>query len=430
METTESQTHVETNRYVCGADADTIVARNLLREIAAGAAAHSNQGRMLIATLRLVAKGEGGSHKITDSRLLHDTARLFEIPTEGRDDLSIAGSLADFFAAQFAGSEAPNDILKMAPDKRQSVWHKLEIKPCGIDAAVVDLMDSTNMGVDPDYRRLIMEGLKCSIADGWGSSMIATTITDILFGSPMPTRTEDAIVGFSSEAIRRMLGGRFRGTFRPLNDAIIDGRIRGIVGIVGCSDPSAGDEHVKLATELIGNNFLVLQTGYSATACAKAGLLTPEVAIKAGDGLREFCEAIGIPPILHMGSCDGSRILLAATDVLREGGLGEDLSDLPIACISPDCMSEKAVAIGHCFVASGIDMVLGHPLCIRGCESVSRLLTEEMEGLTGGKFACEPDPEASAKLIMANIEKKRDALGINAKKERKLYDMKERRELV
>jgi len=131
-----------------------------------------------------------------------------------------------------------------------------------------------------------------------------------------------------------------------------------------------------------------------------------------------------------MGSCvDNSRILQAATNVLLEGGLGNDLSDLPVAGAAPEWMSEKAVAIGHYFVASGLYVVLGHPLYVEGSENVTRLLCEEMEGITGGKFEWEPDPVVAARKILAHLEKKRDALGINQKKERKLYDMKERREL-
>ena len=474
------------------------------------------------------------------------------------------------------------------------MWEKLEITPHGIDSAVVELMHRTHMGVDHDYRHLILGGLKCSLADGWVGSLIATAVSDILFGTPKPLRSRvnlgvisdskvniivhgheptlsemlavasideemlayakskgaaginiagicctanevlmrhgmpiagnflqqelailtgavemmivdvqcvmpslpevikcfhtrlvstseiaqtfnaeqitfdvqkgyehachlireaidnfanrdaqrvhipsesmDLVAGFSNETIFHMLGGRFRSTFRPLNDAIIDGRIRGVVGIVGCNNPKVNTDnaHVKLSQILIKNNILVLQTGCAAIACAKAGLLTPEAALaQAGDSLREVCEAVGIPPVLHMGSCvDNSRILLAATNVLHEGGLGQDLSDLPVAGAAPEWMSEKAVAIGHYFVASGIFTVLGQPLYVEGSENVTKLLTEEMEGITGGKFAWEPDPEKMAELILAHIDKKRDALGINQQRERKLYDMKERRELV
>ncbi|MCX6621688.1 MAG: anaerobic carbon-monoxide dehydrogenase catalytic subunit [Acidobacteria bacterium] len=579
---------------ICGADADTITARNLLREIAAGTAAHSDHGRMLVRTLKSVAKGTGGDYKITDPFRLRESARFFEIPTAGRDDLAVAGDLADFFMTQFAFSEEPNATLRLAPEKRQALWKKLDLQPHGIDSAVVELLHRTNMGVDHDYRHLIMGGLKCSLADGWVGSAIATVVSDILFGTPKPVRSRvnlgvlaadrvniivhgheptlsemlalasqdpalldyarahgaaginiagicctanevlmrhglpiagnflqqelaivtgavemmiidvqcvmpslaqvakcfhtklvstseiaqtvnaeqitfeaahgyahavalirsaidnyqyrdparvhipkesmELVAGFSNETIYHMLGGRFRSSFRPLNDAIIDGRIRGIAGIVGCSNPKvmADNSHVKLAEELIKRNVLVLQTGCAAIACAKAGLLVPEAALqKAGDTLREVCEAVGIPPVLHMGSCvDNSRILLAAANVLSEGGLGDDLSDLPVAGAAPEWTSEKAIAIGTYFVASGMYVVLGHPLYVEGSENVTRLLCEEMEGITGGRFEWEPDPVIAADKILAHIEKKRDALRINVKKERKLYDMKERRELV
>lgn len=578
---------------ICGADADTITARNLLREIAAGTAAHSDHGRMLVRTLKSVSKGTAGEYKIVDALRLHEAARFFDIATDGKDDLAIAGELADFFMTQFAFSEEPNLTLKLAPEKRQAVWKKLGITPNGIDSAVVELMHRTHMGVDHDYKHLILAGLKGSLADGWVGSAIATTVSDILFGTPKPVRsrvnlgvlaadkvniivhgheptlsemlaiasqseelleyarskgaqginiagicctanevlmrhglpivgnflqqelailtgavevmvidvqcvmpslsqvtkcfhtklvstseiahTGDAeqiefnvqngyeqaanlirkaidnyenrdkdrvhipnesmelVAGFSNETIFHMLGGRFRSTFRPLNDAIIDGRIRGVCGIIGCSNPKvvADHGHVTLAEELIKRNVLVLETGCAAIACAKAGLLTPECALaKAGASLREVCEAVGIPPVLHMGSCvDNSRILMAATNVLHEGGLGEDLCDLPVAGAAPEWMSEKAVAIGHYFVASGLYVVLGHPLYVEGSKNVHDFLCEEMAEVTGGRFEWEPDPVIAADKILAHIESKRDALHINTQKERKMYDMKSRREL-
>jgi carbon-monoxide dehydrogenase catalytic subunit len=243
----------------------------------------------------------------------------------------------------------------------------------------------------------------------------------------------ELVAGFSNETIYHMLGGRFRSTFRPLNDAIIDGRIRGVVGIIGCNNPKVvvDNSHVRLAEELIKRNVLVLQTGCAAIACAKAGLLVPEAALeKAGPTLREVCEAVGIPPVLHMGSCvDNSRLLMAATNLLHEGGLGEDLSDLPVAGAAPEWMSEKAVAIGHYFVASGLYVVLGHPLYVEGSDNVHQLLCEGMEKITGGRFEWEPDPVIAAAKILEHIERKRDALRINVKRERVLFDMKARREL-
>src|SRR5579863_7223629 len=139
---------------ICGADADTITARNLLREIAAGTAAHSDHGRMLVRTLKLVAQGKGGDYKIVDPGRLHEAAKFFEVATDGRDDLAIANDLADFFFTQFSWSEEPNATLKLAPEKRQALWTKLRLNPHGIDSAVVELMHRTHMGVDHDYRHL------------------------------------------------------------------------------------------------------------------------------------------------------------------------------------------------------------------------------------------------------------------------------------
>ena len=153
------------------------------------------------------------------------------------------------------------------------------------------------------------------------------------------------------------------------------------MGIVGCNNPRTKiDDYVNALTrELIKRNVLVLKTGCAAIASAKAGMLTPEAALElAGPGFREVCEAVGIPPVLHMGSCvDNSRILEAATEVVLEGGLGDDLSDLPAVGVAPEWMSEKAIAIGCYFVASGVDVILGHPFHIGGSENVTRFLNQE-----------------------------------------------------
>jgi carbon-monoxide dehydrogenase catalytic subunit len=224
-----------------------------------------------------------------------------------------------------------------------------------------------------------------------------------------------------------------RGSFRPLNDAIIQGRIKGVVGIVGCSNPKSQMDHYTntLTEELIKRDVLIVKTGCAAIASGKKGMLTPEAALeKAGSGLKEVCEAVGIPPVLHMGSCvDNSRILEAIAEIVTEGGLGDDMSDVPAVGVAPEWMSEKAIAIGSYFVASGVDVVLGHPFYISGSENVTRLLNEESKAMFGGSFHVAEDPHTAVTLIMDLINAKRDKLGINKKIERKLYDMKDRREL-
>jgi carbon-monoxide dehydrogenase catalytic subunit len=254
-------------------------------------------------------------------------------------------------------------------------------------------------------------------------------------GKPVliPSENHEMIAGFSHETINYLLGGLFRSSYRPLNDNIINGRIRGIGGVVGCNNARTTHDsaHLTMIKELIKNDVIVLTTGCAAMACGKAGLLTPEAASKyCGAGLAEVCEAVGIPPVLHMGSCvDNSRILMAATAVVKDGGLGDDISDLPAAGAAPEWMSEKAIAIGQYFVASGVFTVFGTTFPISGSEEMCKLMYEGLEDILGGKWGFEPDPEKAAQLMIAHIDKKRRALGLDKKKERVLYDMAMRREL-
>ncbi|MEA1923645.1 MAG: anaerobic carbon-monoxide dehydrogenase catalytic subunit, partial [Pseudomonadota bacterium] len=145
----------------------------------------------------------------------------------------------------------------------------------------------------------------------------------------IPQNKHIGIHGFGHESVLYHLGGTYRPSYRPLNDAIISGRIRGIAGVVGCTNPRVKHDwvHTEVVKELIKNDVIVLMTGCATIAAGKADLLTPEAARFAGPGLAEICETVGIPPVLSLGSCvDNSRILVAASAVLAEGGLGERLS--------------------------------------------------------------------------------------------------------
>jgi carbon-monoxide dehydrogenase catalytic subunit len=240
----------------------------------------------------------------------------------------------------------------------------------------------------------------------------------------------DVVVGFSHETINYMLGGRFRASYRPLNDNIINGRIRGVAAIVGCDNFTLCDDaHEIIARELIKNNVLVLATGCAATSLGRAGLVNPEAIKFCGESLAEVCETVGMPPVLHMGSCvDNSRILIAATAMVREGGLGDDISDLPAVGTAPLWMSEKAVAIGQYFVASGAQVVF-QSLPTTGSKAFHKFLLEGMMKIYGAHWNVEEDPLKIAQLMIKKIEEKRDALGINKKKERVLFDMEMRRDL-
>jgi len=249
----------------------------------------------------------------------------------------------------------------------------------------------------------------------------------------IPPETMDQVVGFSHETINYLLGGVFRASYKPLNDNIINGRIRGIAGVVGCNNARVthDEPNLILIKELIKNDVIVLVTGCSAMTCGKMGLLTPEAARQyAGEGLASVCEAVGIPPVLHMGACvDNSRILMAAAAVVKDGGLGDDISDLPAAGAALEWMSEKAIAIGHYFVASGVYTIFGTTWPTTGSEAVTKHLFEDFENTFKGKWGFEPDPLKAAKLMIEHIDKKRKALGIDKARDRVLFDMAKRREL-
>ena len=576
---------------VCGATPETIAARNFLRMIAAGTASHGDHGRTMAKFLLAVAKGEAPGYEIKDEQKLLQLALDFGVAIGERSNEEIAIDVGEIMLKEFGKQDGELLFLKRAPLKRQELWRKLGVAPEGIDKEVAEAMHRTHMGTDQDYHDLLHNGVKVALADGWGGSMIATEIHDVLFGTPSPVASQinlgvlkedevniiihghepqlaemmavvsqdpemikyakskgakginlagmcctanemlmrhgvpiagnflqqelavvtgaveamvvdvqcimqglvdtancyhtkvittdrrakiqgathmefdehnaaesakaiiktaidnfvnrgknvripsqktDMIAGFSHETINYLLGGMFRASYRPLNDNIINGRIRGVAGVVGCNNPRVThDIQLDMVKELIKNDVLVLQTGCMAMASAKAGLMVPEAAAKyAGEGLASVCETVGIPPVLHMGACiDNTRILMAATAMVKDGGLGDDLSDLPVAGAAPEWMSEKALAIGQYFVGSGVFTVFGVTWPTIGNEEVTKLLFKDMEGMYGGMWAFEPDPIKAAKLMIEHIDKQRKALGIDKARDRVLYDMEMRREL-
>ena len=249
----------------------------------------------------------------------------------------------------------------------------------------------------------------------------------------IPPHKNVQIAGFGVESVQYHLGGTFRGTYYTLNDNIINGRIRGVAGVVGCNNARTrhNENHIQVVKELIKNDVIVLTTGCNGIACAMEGLLTPDTAaVFCGPGLSEVCETVGIPPVLHLGSCvDNSRILLAATEVAKAGGLGKDISDLPAAGSAPEWMSEKAISIGQYFVSSGVYTVFGATFPTSGAPVFQEYLFEHLEKIYGGKWDFEADPIKHAQKMIAHIDAKRKALGIDKARERVLMDMADRQKL-
>ncbi|MFP5212006.1 MAG: anaerobic carbon-monoxide dehydrogenase catalytic subunit [Acidobacteriota bacterium] len=574
---------------VCGATVDTIAARNFARMVAAGGAAHTDHGMAMLDVFREVVKGNIKGYKIQDEVKLRNVAESIGIAVDGRSTADIAKDLYEELERTYTQVEGEIPFMKRVPEKTLELWRKAGIVPRGAMREIMEIMHRSHMGADQDYENIVTQCSRTALADGWGGSMVATEISDILFGTPkphvagvnmgylkedqvniivhghepllfeamivassdpanvekakaagangiqllgmccsgaevlgrhgiphagnflstepvlatgavdamavdiqcimqalpkaakcygtrffttnprariegadhitfeehhpeactnkivemaierfknrpgrvtIPNRKDLGVHGFSHEYVNYMLGGTFRGSYQPLNDNIINGRIRGVAGVVGCTNPRVKQDwvHVELVKELIKNNVLVVQTGCSQIALAKAGLMKPDAAVLAGDGLREVCETVGIPPVLSLGSCvDNSRILIACAEMVRIGGLGDSMADLPVAGAAPEFMSEKAICIGQYFVASGVYTIFGTTFPATEGTKFHELLFNGLEAQGFGKWGFTKDPYEMARMMIEHIDKKRAALGIVGERERKLFSMEDRR---
>ena len=561
----------KTKQGVCGSTLGTVAARNFARMVAAGSSAHSDHGRDLAFTLIAVGKGEAEGYRIKDVAKLLEVADYLGIPTEGKDNNQLAVEVGTLALQQFGQQRGEVIYTSRATEKRQDLWRRLDLIPRGIDREVVEIMHRTHTGVDMEVENILDQAMRASIADGWGGSMLATDISDILFGTPaplqstanlgvlknnevniivhgheptlsemivvasqdpelieyarskgaegitlagicctsnevlmrhgippagnflsqemavvtgsveamivdvqcimqalgvlvqdyhtdlittspkakipgavhiefdehhalesakeivrkaidnypnrgktrIPSEKDSLVAGFSHEYLNYMLGGELRGSFRPLNDAIIQGRIRGAAGVVGCNNAQVtqDDATLNIIRELIANDVLVVVTGCAAHAAAKYGYLSPEMMENAGKGLKEVCEAVGIPPVVHLGSCvDNSRILTVLTQMSTEGGLGEDIDDLPAVGICPEWLSEKAISIGTYCGASGAYVLFGVGSPVEASDEVTEFISAGWESKVGGKLEfCKEWRDIVAKSL-EHIDKKRAAL--------------------
>src|SRR3990172_12340435 len=171
---------------VCGATIDTIQARNLIRAIAAGSAAHSDHGRDMAFTLKAVENHEAEGFVIRDVAKLRRVAAFYEIPIEGRSPDEIANQLADLFISQFGQQRGEVVTLIRATERRRALWREQGVMPRGIDREVVEALHRTHIGDDQEPEHILHHAIRTALADGWGGSMIATDVSDILFGTPAP----------------------------------------------------------------------------------------------------------------------------------------------------------------------------------------------------------------------------------------------------
>ena len=237
----------------------------------------------------------------------------------------------------------------------------------------------------------------------------------------IPDLKTKARVGYSVEAIKKELDGVCNshvdtyGTTKPLIDCVKAGVLRGAVAMVGCNNPKVRPDtaHIELMKKLLKNDIIVILSGCSAQAAAKAGLMDPDAKEYCGEGLKRVCELVGIPPVLHMGSCvDISRMMILASDIAKDWGI--NISQIPLCGCAPEWMSEKAVSIGNYVVATGIDTYLGVDPYTKGSSEVVDLLQGEhgVKDWVEAHFIVDTDIESLGDKMIAGIEAKRAALGI------------------
>lgn len=201
------------------------------------------------------------------------------------------------------------------------------------------------------------------------------------------------------------------------------GRIRGVAAIVGCTNPRIQHDsmHTAITSALLRQDVLVVETGCAAIANAKIGLLVGDAGLdKVGPGLREVCETVGIPPVLHMGSCvDNTRILTVLTQMVEEGGLGDDIDEIPAVGLAPEWMSEKALSIATYCVASGAYVIMGGSNPVEGRQDKvpeSVLVADHMSSgwneMYGGKLEFVDDVDEIIARTIDHIDAKRAALGL------------------
>ena len=237
----------------------------------------------------------------------------------------------------------------------------------------------------------------------------------------IPQLKTKATVGYSVEAIKSCLDGvtnshvDVTGTTKPLVDVVKAGVLRGAVAMVGCNNPKVRPDtaHIELMKKLIKNDIILIVSGCSAQAAAKAGLMDKAAKELCDEGLKRVCELVDIPPVLHMGSCvDISRMMILASDIAKDWGI--NISQVPVVGCAPEWMSEKAVSIGNYVVATGIDTFLGVDPYTKGSAEVTALLQGEhgVKDWVEANFTVETDIEKLGDKMIEAIEAKRAALGI------------------
>ncbi|MDR1046735.1 MAG: anaerobic carbon-monoxide dehydrogenase catalytic subunit [Treponema sp.] len=221
---------------------------------------------------------------------------------------------------------------------------------------------------------------------------------------------DNTITGVSEVSLKKFLGGNWK----PLVDLIVSGDIKGVAGIVGCSNLTAGGHDVltvDLVKELIARDIIILTAGCSSGGIENCGFMVPEAADLAGPKLRAVCKKLGIPPVLNFGPCLAiGRLEIVATELAET--IGVDLPQLPLVLSAAQWLEEQALADGCYGLALGLPLHLGLPPFVTGSPTAVKVLTEDLKNITGGQVVINADAKESADILEKIIEEKRAALKI------------------
>jgi len=301
-----------------------------------------------------------------------------------------------------------------------------------IDIFVADM--NCSMPIDPIYAEkykfklipvsevVAFEGIKERInylpeeAEIQAASLLQTAIDNFkerrssikpVLGFPI----KEAIVGFSTESIVETLGG----TIEPLLNAIKDGTIRGVAGMVSCTSlrDSGQDVHtIRIVKELIKRDILVLSLGCGNSAVQVGGLCSLEAKDLAGPGLKKLCSILNTPPVLSYGTCTDVGRLADLIGVISKALGDVSVKDLPVVAVAPEYMEQKATIDAIFALAFGLYTYVNPVPPVTGGPNLVKLLTVDCKDVTGGILNVEKDPVKAAEGMLSHIESKRKKLGI------------------
>lgn len=462
---------------VCGADADLIAARNLLRGAAAGAAQHGMHAREVILMLKWAAEGRFDLPIIGEYKV-RQMAEAYGIPTKKRQLKNIAKDLTDVLLADLSRTEPDpyRTIQACAPKERQETWEKMDILPISAYHEVFEAYHKSGCATDGDFDSIMKQFLRCGLAFTFSGVVSTSIATDALLGVGdrvtskvnigalkkgyvniavhghlpgaehigfdhhhsnveeihniaekivtraiesfearkgmpvfIPPYEVEAEVGFSVEYVHKHYGG-----FAPIADAIRKGQILGVVNMVGCNNPKIMYEKAVLdvCDVLLKNNVLIITNGCASFPLMKMGYCqTSDFAYgKCGDGLREFL-APDMPPVWHVGECiDNARSSGIFAGIAGE--FGKNLYEMPFAFSSPEWSNEKGIDAALGFRLMGITSYHCVEAPIHGAPKLIKFLKEDTKETLHSSMVVDADPVSLGEKIVADLKKKREALGI------------------